>query len=95
VLFAALCYLLFGAGTHGNVLENRSRGAFLTAVRVLLCMDLLFTMPMVLAAGREIVEAAAVAAVVHWLELHELDHHTDKVVRWARNVLRTALQRCR
>lgn len=95
MLFAALCYLLFGAGTHGNVLENRSRGAFLTAVRVLLCMDLLFTMPMVLAAGREIVEAAAVAAVVHWLELHELDHHTDKVVRWARNVLRTALQRCR
>lgn len=56
-LFAALCYMLFGADTQGNVVHNLDSGSlFLSVVKVLLCVDLLFTIPMVLAASREIVE---------------------------------------
>lgn len=51
-----MCYLLFGPATEDNIIKNLSTGAVLQAVRVLLCLDLLFTIPMLLAAGREILE---------------------------------------
>jgi amino acid permease len=62
--FGATCVLLFGLNTQGNVLTNLANsGTYPTLVmliRILLCIDLLFTIPMILAAGREIIEDAAV-----------------------------------
>ena len=60
LFFGAACVCLFGLETKGNVLTNLGEsGVYPTMViviRILLCVDLLFTVPMVLAAGREIVE---------------------------------------
>ena len=63
-LFGAVSVCLFGLETQGNVLKNLALGGtyptLVLVIRVLLCIDLLFTIPMILAAGREIVEDAAV-----------------------------------
>ncbi|KAJ1459967.1 transmembrane amino acid transporter protein-domain-containing protein [Pelagophyceae sp. CCMP2097] len=60
-LFGALAALLFAGGAcEGvcpNVLDNfATTAATLDAVRVLLCLDLIFTTPLLLAAPREILE---------------------------------------
>jgi amino acid permease len=61
VSFGAICALLFGANTKSNVLQNLNDPAWAgDAVRMLLCVDLLFTVPMVLAAGRQLVEGQLV-----------------------------------
>ena len=61
--FGAACYCIFGEATAGNVLTNLQEAHHLPwvvdLIQILLCVDLLFTLPMVLAAGREIVERAA------------------------------------
>lgn len=69
-VFAALCYMIFGDDTRDNVMDNLPVGTFLNAVRVLLVVDLLFTTPMVLAASREIVEEAVLAALFGTREAH-------------------------
>lgn len=48
--------MLFRDEIQSNVIGNLSNGVVLQIVRVLLCVDLLFTVPMVLAFGREIIE---------------------------------------
>lgn len=48
--------MLFGSKTEDNIVKNLGNGAILQVVRVLLCVDLLFTIPMLMAAGREVVE---------------------------------------
>ena len=51
--FGGICYALFADETAPNVLQNlRSGSAGVVAIQLLLCVDLLFTIPMVLAAGR-------------------------------------------
>ena len=61
--FGATCYLIFGSDTASNVLSNLKAAhtlpGLVDAINILLCVDLLFTMPMVLAAGRELVENVA------------------------------------
>ena len=53
--FGALCFLMFGEETKGMVLDNLDKHAPGTAaIKLLLCVDLLFTIPMILAAGREV-----------------------------------------
>jgi len=60
--FAAVCYCLFGSSTADNVLENLTQGsAGVVGIQLLLCVDLLFTIPMVLAAGRELLEGYAMS----------------------------------
>ena len=61
-LFAASCYCLYGEETQPNVLQNLASGsAGVVTIQALLCVDLLFTIPMILAAGREIVEGYVMA----------------------------------
>ena len=62
--------MLFGEDTKSNIIQNLSNGGILSAVRVLLCIDLLFTIPMLLAPGREIVEEALmkIRAIGIWKE---------------------------
>jgi len=70
VVFGGVCYALFADRTASNVLQNLQSGsAGVTVIQLLLCVDLLFTIPMVLAAGREICEGYAMAS---WLgAIHE------------------------
>jgi len=56
VAFGLAAAMLFGADTPSNVLDALSAGWVLQIVRGLLCVDLLLTAPMVLAAGRQVVE---------------------------------------
>lgn len=67
-IFGALCYTIFGAGTLQNVVHNLTGSIFLDVVKVLLCVDLMFSLPMVLAAAREVVEEAAMEGVTSWVE---------------------------
>jgi amino acid permease len=63
VAFGGICYALFSDRTAPNVLQNLQSGsAGVTAIQLLLCVDLLFTIPMVLAAGREICEGYTMAS---------------------------------
>ena len=58
--FGGVCYCMFAEETQSNVLENLQGGTPAVAViQVLLCVDLLFTIPMVLAAGRELCEGGS------------------------------------
>lgn len=65
----AFCYLLFGANTQDNIIKNLNTGTILQVVRVLLCIDLLFTIPMLLGAAREIIEETIMAG--SWAQRHE------------------------
>ena len=57
VAFGGICFALFADRTAPNVLQNLQSGSSgVVAIQLLLCVDLLFTIPMVLAAGREICE---------------------------------------
>mmetsp|Transcript_56665 Transcript_56665/g.168239 ORF Transcript_56665/g.168239 Transcript_56665/m.168239 type:complete len:444 (-) Transcript_56665:221-1552(-) len=63
VAFGGICYALFADKTAPNVLQNLQSGsAGVIAIQLLLCVDLLFTIPMVLVAGREICEGYAMAS---------------------------------
>ncbi len=63
--FAATCVCLFGTDTKPTVILNLSAThrfpSLVLGVQLLLCLDLLVTTPMALAAGREIVEEALVS----------------------------------
>ncbi len=58
LMFAgAIAYQQFREATKGNVVQSLGDGSpMISLVRALLCVDLLFTAPMLLAIGREIVE---------------------------------------
>merc|ERR1719238_1605509 len=55
-VFAALGYSFFGDETQEIILNNLGPGELLSAVKLLLCVDLLCSYPLVLVSGRDIVE---------------------------------------
>ena len=59
--FGVAGYLFFGAATHQIVILNVSGSAFVSSVKLLLCVDLLFTYPVVMRPSIEIVERSLVA----------------------------------
>jgi len=56
VVFAILCLGFYGDDTQDLVLANLDNGPFLSSLKLLLCVDLLFTFPIVLSSGRQILE---------------------------------------
>jgi len=85
-LFALLCVMLFGddpGGMQNPITANLNKGVVAQAIRVLLCFDLLFTIPMVLAVGREVIERSLVD--------HFTQRYGDSWEGLLRNATRTAL----
>ena len=79
----AISYNEFRDDTQGNVISSLGSGnVVLTLVRSLLCVDLLFTAPMLLAIGREIVEHSLMSS-----RLKVVQTHPDT----CRNVLRITI----
>lgn len=60
IIFAVLCVGFYGEETGDLVLENLGNGPYLSALKILLCVDLLFTFPMVFSSGRHIMENALI-----------------------------------
>jgi len=58
VVFAILCLGFYGPDTQDLVLGNLDNGPYLSALKLLLCVDLLFTFPIVFSSGRQILENA-------------------------------------
>ncbi len=58
IVFAALAFSFYGDQTQEIVLNNLGPGEVLSAVKVLLCLDLFASFPLVLAAATDIVERA-------------------------------------
>jgi proton-coupled amino acid transporter len=58
VVFAVLCVAFYGDDTQDLVLANLENGPYLSALKLLLCVDLLFTFPIVFSSGRQILENA-------------------------------------
>jgi len=63
VAFAILCLGFYGTETQDLVLTNLNNGPYLSALKLFLCVDLLFTFPIVFSSGRQILEHA-------WIGLH-------------------------
>lgn len=60
VVFAILCLGFYGDKTQDLVLANLDNGPYLSALKLLLCVYLLFTFPIVLSSGRQILENAII-----------------------------------
>ncbi|KAL3792312.1 hypothetical protein HJC23_006224 [Cyclotella cryptica] len=58
VIFAIICLGFYGDQTEDLVLQNLNNGPYLSALKILLCVDLLFTFPVVFSSGRQILENA-------------------------------------
>lgn len=58
VIFAIICLGFYGDATQDLVLQNLDNGPYLSALKLLLCVDLLFTFPVVFSSGRQILENA-------------------------------------
>jgi len=56
VFFAIVCLGFYGDDTQDLVLQNLDNGPYLSALKILLCVDLLFTFPVVFSSGRQILE---------------------------------------
>jgi len=56
IIFAAMCVGFYGENTADLVLANLGNGTYLSALKILLCVDLLFTFPIVFSSGRQIME---------------------------------------
>lgn len=66
LLFTLICVAVFHddeGGIKNPVIRNLNTGAVLNTIRVLLCVDLLFTLPMVLSVGREVIEMSLLYAL--------------------------------
>eukprot|EP00979_Chaetoceros_neogracilis_P018298 scaffold10570_cov290-Chaetoceros_neogracile.AAC.3 len=61
VIFAVLCLGFYGHETQDLVLGNLENSPYLSALKLLLCVDLLFTFPIVFSSGRQILENALLA----------------------------------
>eukprot|EP00744_Colponema_vietnamica_P010911 GILI01015365.1.p1 GENE.GILI01015365.1~~GILI01015365.1.p1 ORF type:complete len:483 (+),score=120.73 GILI01015365.1:155-1603(+) len=81
-IFGALGYMLFGENVEDNVISNLSGGGFVAAIQILISVDLFFTVPMVLASSREIIEAALFT---------DLPQYDTWAVCWTRNFIRGVL----
>ena len=62
VVFAILCLGFYGQDTEDLVLGNLNNGPYLSALKLFLCVDLLFTFPIVFSSGRQILENALMGA---------------------------------
>ncbi len=60
ILFAILALGFYGNETKDIVLGNLENGPWLSALKLLLCIDLLFTYPIVFSSGRQILENAII-----------------------------------
>lgn len=60
IIFAALCVGFYGEDTADLVLSNLGNGPYLSSLKLLLCVDLLFTFPIVFSSGRQIMENALI-----------------------------------
>ena len=58
VAFAIVALGFYREDTQDLVLANLSNGPYLSALKLLLCVDLLFTFPIVFSSGRQILETA-------------------------------------
>lgn len=58
LVFAITCLGFCGDETQDLVLQNLDNGPYLSALKILLCVDLLFTFPVVFSSGRQILENA-------------------------------------
>ena len=58
LVFAIICLGFYGDQTQDLVLQNLDNGPYLSALKILLCVDLLFTFPVVFSSGRQILENA-------------------------------------
>lgn len=58
VIFAIGCLAFYGDATQDLVLGNLGNGPYLSALKLFLCVDLLFTYPIVFSSGRQILENA-------------------------------------
>ncbi|KCV71901.1 hypothetical protein H696_01310 [Fonticula alba] len=70
IVFAILGYLFFGEDICSNILHNLTIPSVLVdVIKVAICIDLIFTYPLIFSAGREIVENALLRpGVVHSLD---------------------------
>jgi hypothetical protein len=55
-----LSVFLFASATSSNIVENLSTGIYADVVKLLLCVDLLFTVPLALGAARSLIEDTVV-----------------------------------
>jgi amino acid permease len=60
VVFAVLCLGFYGNETQDLILQNLGNSVYLSALKILLCVDLLFTFPVVFSSGRQILENALI-----------------------------------
>ena len=60
IAFAILALGFYGMDTSDLVLANLENGPYLSALKLLLCVDLLFTYPIVFSSGRQILENAII-----------------------------------
>lgn len=58
VVFAIVCLGFYGDNTQDLVLANLDNGPYLSALKLFLCVDLVFTFPVVFSSGRQILENA-------------------------------------
>ena len=62
LLFAVVCLGFYGENTQDLVLANLDNGPYLSALKLFLCVDLVFTFPVVFSGGRQILEDALLGA---------------------------------
>jgi len=74
-VFTIVCLAIYGDDTQDLVLQNLDNGPYLTSLKMLLCIDLLFTFPVVYAAGRQILEDAVLGG-------DSLGKSEDKMALW-------------
>lgn len=58
IIFAIVCLGFYEDTTQDLVLQNLDNGPYLSSLKILLCVDLLFTFPVVFSSGRQILENA-------------------------------------
>jgi len=84
VIFAILCVGFYGSETQDLVLGNLDNGPYLSCLKLLLCVDLLFTFPIVFSSGRQILENALLSpsavAVVAVLDSKHIDDNDDSLL---------------
>jgi len=83
-IFAALCVGFYGENTADLVLSNLGNGPYLSALKLLLCVDLLFTFPIVFSSGRQIMENALIGADENFLSFDSSDTSRNSSVQLKR-----------
>lgn len=91
-VFAILCLGFYGDQTQDLVLANLDNGPYLSALKILLCVDLLFTFPIVLSSGRLILEDAILGKPSPLLSGENNDNDNDnKISSFQLSISRAAI----